>query len=121
MAVVQATRLRFYLRCCRHSRSDVNGRVVRRNRIRLYTSNGGRAGPDGWASPTVPVYLASRILNSDHIRWIERHVVKRFKEENRNVRCKNASRGGERISTPFNEIFFYIAASDKLGIDGLDN
>ena len=56
-----------------------------------------------------------------HIRWIERHVVKRFKEENRNVRCKNASRGGERISTPFNEIFFYIAASDKLGIDGLDN
>ena len=56
-----------------------------------------------------------------HIRWIERHVVKRFKEENRNVRCKHASRCGERISTPFNEIFFYIAASDKLGIDGLDN
>ena len=49
-----------------------------------------------------------------HIRWLERKLVKIYKEERKDSRCNNRSKGGERMSSAGDLAFIYVVGSDTL-------
>ena len=61
-----------------------------------------------------PILLADTM----RCRWVERFLIQRFKFEDKDPRCMNRSRGGERLANNQHDTtFLYLAGSDTLNTD----